>query len=188
MTGPARRLRVAAAVIAVADAAVLCYGLLALLFPHQLVAGYEHYTNRPWAQLTETSPDVASFILATFRLVGALNVAAAIPAIAIALTAFRARQRWAWWTLLAANSVAFAAPMLYDQVTGAIGPFEALEYVALAAVYTALGATYGLTSRRAASGDRVREFGDPDHDAAFTRSAGVRDSILTEPTDSVSRN
>jgi hypothetical protein len=107
-----------------------------------LVPGYEQYTGLSWAALTQDAPEIASFLLLVFRLVGALNVAAALPLIAIALTAFRAQQRWAWWTLLVGNTVALGAPMTYDQLTGAIGVFEVGEWVVLGAVYAALAFTW----------------------------------------------
>jgi hypothetical protein len=52
-----------------------------------------------------TSPATGHFILAAFCLVGALNVTVGLPLSVITLTAFRARQRWAWWTLLTANAI-----------------------------------------------------------------------------------
>ncbi len=83
-------------------------------------------------------PNTAYQLVAAARRRSALNVAAALPLIVIALTAFRAQQRWAWWTLLVGNTVALGAPMAYDQVTGAIGIFEVGEWVVLGAVYVAL--------------------------------------------------
>jgi hypothetical protein len=137
-----RRVRTASWVIAAADAAILAWGVLALFFPGQLTAGYEHYTGHSWSALMHTSPATGHFNLVAFRLVGALNIAVGLPLIVIALTAFRAQQRWAWWTLLAANTIAFAAPITYDLTTGAIGPFELLEWVLLAAVLLALATTW----------------------------------------------
>lgn len=137
-----RRLRVAAATIAVADLAILAWGVLALLSPHQMAPGYDAYTGQTWAELKQQSPATAGYILVLTRLVGALNIATAIPLLVITLTAFRARRRWAWWTLLVGNTIAFAAPITYDVTTGAIGIFEVLEWLLLAAVYVALAATW----------------------------------------------
>lgn len=126
------------------------------MLPGQLIPGYEHYTGHSWPALMHTSPATAHFILVAFRLVGALNIAVGLPLAVITLTAFRARQRWAWWTLLAANTIALGAPITYDLTTGAIGPFELLEWVLLAAVLLALTTTWRFfpprASWRAASG------------------------------------
>ena len=69
------------------------------------------YTGQSWPALMHTSPATGNFILLVFRLVGALNIAIALPLSVLALTAFRARQRWAWWTLLTANTTPFVAPI-----------------------------------------------------------------------------
>jgi hypothetical protein len=72
-----------------------------------------------------------------------------LPLSVLALTAFRARQRWAWWTLLTANTIAFVAPITYDVTTGAIGFFEMLEWAALASVLLALATTWPFFTRKA---------------------------------------
>jgi hypothetical protein len=62
-------------------------------------------------------------------------------ALAIAATAFRRGDRWAWWALLVGNTIAFVGAMAYDRIVHAIGPFEALEYVGLAVIFVALALT-----------------------------------------------
>lgn len=85
------------------------------MFPGQLIPGYEHCTGHSWPALMHTSSATGHFILVAFRLVGAL---------------------------LTANAIALWAPITYDLTTGAIGPFELLEWVLLAAVLLALIATW----------------------------------------------
>jgi deazaflavin-dependent oxidoreductase (nitroreductase family) len=136
-----RRVRAAATTITVADLSILVWGALALRSPQQMIPGYENYTGNPWTALTQQDPATAAYMLVLFRLVGAFNIAVAIPLVAVTLTAFRAQKRWAWWTLLAGNTLAFAAPISYDLTTGAIGVFEVVEWLLLAAVYGALAAT-----------------------------------------------
>src|SRR5215467_9920629 len=60
---------------------------------------------------------------------------------AIAATAFRRGDRWAWWALLMGNTVAFVSAMTYDRIVGAIGPFEWSEYLGLAVIYGSLAVT-----------------------------------------------
>jgi hypothetical protein len=62
-------------------------------------------------------------------------------AIAITVTAFRRGERWAWWTLLVGNTIAFVSAMTYDWTVNAIGPFELSEYLGLVLVYLALAVT-----------------------------------------------
>ena len=63
---------------------------------------------------------------------------------AIAVTAFRRGETWAWWALLVANSVALISAMRYDKTVNAIGPFEVTEYLGLALVWGALLVTVPL--------------------------------------------
>jgi hypothetical protein len=56
---------------------------------------------------------------------------------AIAVTAFRRGERWAWWTLLVGNTIALLSAMTYDKSVNAIGPFEVTEYVGLLLVWGA---------------------------------------------------
>jgi len=60
---------------------------------------------------------------------------------AIAVTAFRRGDSWAWWTLLAGNTIALVSAMRYDWMVNAIGPFELTEYLGLVLVYGALAIT-----------------------------------------------
>ncbi|MGY1617085.1 hypothetical protein ACI797_10105 [Geodermatophilus sp. SYSU D00691] len=113
--------------MAATDLAIAAWGALAVAAPRQLVPGFEHFTGRSWPQLRETDPGTGAFLLLAFRLVGALNIAAALPLAAIALTGYRDRQRWAWWTLRLGHTTLLGAPITYDRTTGAIGVFERLE-------------------------------------------------------------
>jgi hypothetical protein len=68
---------------------------------------------------------------------------------AIAVTAFRRGERWAWWTLLIGNTLALVSAMTYDKTVNAIGPFEMTEYLGLALVWVAFAITapFGRTRR-----------------------------------------
>jgi hypothetical protein len=60
---------------------------------------------------------------------------------AIAVTAFRRGDRWAWWALFVGNTIALVSAMRYDWIVNAIGPFELTEYLGLALVSGALAMT-----------------------------------------------
>lgn len=60
---------------------------------------------------------------------------------AVALTAFRRGERWAWWALLAGNTVALVSAITMDRMVNAIGPFEVTEYIGLALVWGAFAIT-----------------------------------------------
>jgi hypothetical protein len=144
------RRRVAWILILLADIGLLAWGAMAALLPEHLLgprsmpilkAGYEGFTKYSWAELTGKFPLAADYITLLFRLFGVCNVTFAIMAIAITITAFRRGERWAWWALLIGNTLAYGAPMTYDRIVNAIGPFEIMEYVGIGVVYVALAIT-----------------------------------------------
>jgi hypothetical protein len=125
-------------VILVADVGIVLYGVLAVTTPSLLTAGYERYSGTSWASLVAQAPETAAYLLVVYRMVGGLNVALGFTLIAIIVGPFRRGDRWAWFAVLCGNLLGFGVPMTYDQITGAIGFFEILEYVAIAAVLVAL--------------------------------------------------
>ena len=72
---------------------------------------------------------------------GIYIIAFGLLAVAIAATAFRRGDRWAWWALLVGNTIAFVSAMTYDRIVGAIGPFEWSEYLGLTVIYASLAVT-----------------------------------------------
>lgn len=152
--------RLAWLVLLIADAGLLAWGLGAAAIPGHLLgpggapilpAGYEGYSGGSWDQLAATSPQTVGYITLVFRMYGIYIVAFGLLAVAIAATAFRRGDRWAWWALLVGNTVAFGSAMAYDRIVGAIGPFEWSEYLGLAVIYGSLAVTVPvLTGARAA--------------------------------------
>lgn len=135
---PSRLGRLAWVVMLVADAGIVLYGVLAVATPSLLTAGYERYSGTSWTSLAARAPETAAYLLLVYRMVGGLNVALGITLISLIVGPFRRGERWAWFTLLGGNVLGFGVPMTYDQITGAIGFFEVLEVVAIAAVLVAL--------------------------------------------------
>jgi len=139
--------------IVVADAGILLWGAMAALAPEHLLgpgsapilpAGYEGFSRGSWAEL---GPAARGFMEVLFRVYGAFNVAFGLLAIAVASTAFRRGEKWAWWVLLLGNTIAFGAAMSYDWTVNVIGPFELSEYLGLTVVYVALIATAPFLAR-----------------------------------------
>jgi hypothetical protein len=120
-----------------------------------LTAGYEDFSKGSWSELASTSPMTAKYIMVLFRMYGVYNVAFGVLAVAIAVTAFRRGDSWAWWALLVGNTITLVSAMRYDWIVNAIGPFELSEYLGLALVYTALA----VTAPFLASGRPVRTAG-----------------------------
>ena len=133
------------------DAAYVAWGGMAAAFPDHLlgpggtpiiIAGYEGFTGTSWSQLAATSPATARYIEIVFAMYGIYCVIFGLMAVAIALTAFRRGERWAWWTLLVGNTIALVSATRYDWIVNAIGPFEVTEYLGLVLVYAALAMTF----------------------------------------------
>ena len=142
--------RIAWILILIVDAAYVVWGAMAAAFPDQLLgpsgvpilpAGYEGFSGGSWAELASTSPKTAGYIAVLFRMYGLYNVVFGLMAVAIAVTAFRRGEGWAWWALLVGNTIALVSAMRYDWIVNAIGPFELSEYLGLAMIYGALAAT-----------------------------------------------
>jgi hypothetical protein len=157
----ARLRRVAWILILVVDAGFVAWGAMAAAFPDHLLgtggrpiltAGYEGFTKGSWSDLASMAPMTAKYIDILFRMYGVFNVAFGLMASAVAVTAFRRGDGWAWWALLVGNTVALVSAMTYDKTVNAIGPFELSEYLGLALVWAALAVTAPV---RQASGRRI---------------------------------
>lgn len=145
-----RKRRVASIIILVVDLGLFAWGVMAALLPQHLPgpkgapilpAGYEGFTGLSWQELADTSPKAAAYITLLFRTYGAYCAALGLLGVAIAVTAFRRGDRWAWWVLLIGNTIALGSAMRYDWLVHAIGPFELTEYLGLALVWGALAVT-----------------------------------------------
>lgn len=149
--------RVAWILILLADIGLLAWGAMAAIAPEHLLgpnsmpilkAEYEGFTGYPWSELIATAPKTADLLTLVFRMYGIYGVAFSLMAIAIAITAFRRGDTWAWWALLIGNSLTYVSAMIYDQIARAIGPFELTEYLGLAAVFVALAITIPMKEKK----------------------------------------
>jgi hypothetical protein len=139
--------RAAWILILIVDAGFVAWGAMAAVLPDYLLgpggqpilpAGYQGYTGSSWPELVSSSPMTARYIEILFRMYGMFNLIVGLMGVAIAATAFRRGERWAWWTLLVGNTMALVSAMTYDRTVNAIGPFELTEYLGLVLVYVAL--------------------------------------------------
>ncbi len=133
-----KRRQIAWILILVVDAAYVAWGAMAAAMPDGLLgpggkailpAGYEGYSAGSWSELLHTSPMIAKYMIVLFRMYGIYCVVFGLMGSAIAITAFRCGDRWAWWALLVSNTIALVSAMRYDWMVNAIGPFELTEYL-----------------------------------------------------------
>ena len=152
-----RRRQVALILILVVDVGYILWGAAAAAAPDHLLgpggqailpAGFEGYSGGSWSALAGSSPMIAGYMTVLYRMYGIYCVLFGLLSSAIAVTAFRRRERWAWWALLVGNTVALLSAMTYDRIVNAIGPFEVTEYLGLALVWAAFGMTAGVRVER----------------------------------------
>jgi hypothetical protein len=156
-----KRRQIAFILILIVDLGFVAWGAMAAVMPDGLLgpggkailpAGYEGYSAASWPELLRTFPMAAKYMVVLYRMYGIYNVAFGLMGSAIAVTAFRRGDRWAWWTLLAGNTITLVSAIRYDWIVKAIGPFELTEYLGLALVWGALAVTAPfLTSESQAS-------------------------------------
>ncbi len=142
--------RVAWILILIVDVGYIAWGAGAAASPDHLLgpgglailpAGYEGYSGGSWSQLAGAAPLIAGYMAVLYRMYGVYNVLFGLMTSAIAVTAFRRGEGWAWWALLVGNTVALVSAMTYDRTVNAIGPFELTEYLGLAMVGVSLAIT-----------------------------------------------
>ena len=147
------RRQIAWILILIVDVAYIAWGAAVAAAPDHVLgpggkailpAGYEGYSGGSWSDLAATSPLVAGYMAVLYRLYGIYCVLFGAMGSAIALTAFRRGEQWAWWTLLVGNTLALVSAMTYDKLVNAIGPFELTEYLGLALVWFAFAITVPL--------------------------------------------
>ena len=150
------RRRTASLLILIVDLGFIAWGVMAAAFLDRLIgpggksilpAGYEGFSQGSWSELLRSAPRAAAYMDVLYRTYGMYNVVMGLMGSAIAITAFRRGERWAWWTLLAGNTIALVSAILYDRVVNAIGPFELTEYLGLAMVWGACFVTAPFSAR-----------------------------------------
>ena len=146
-----KRREVAWILILIVDGAYIVWGAMAAASPDHLLRGpggqailpaaYEGYSHGSWSQLVSTSPLTAGYMIVLYRMYGIYCAVFGVMASAIAITAFRRGEVWAWWVLLVSNTIALVSAMRMDWIVNAIGPFELTEYLGLILIYGALAVT-----------------------------------------------
>src|SRR3954468_11455019 len=110
--------RIAWILILIVDAGYIAWGAGAAVSPDHLLgpggkailpAGYEGYSGGSWSELANASPLIAGYMTVLYRMYGVYNVLFGLLGSAIAVTAFRRGERWAWWALLIGNTVALGS-------------------------------------------------------------------------------
>ena len=149
------RRQIALALILIVDVGYIAWGGGAAASPEHLLgpggkgilpAAYEGYSGGSWSALASATPAVAGYMRLLYRMYGIYCFLFGVMGTAIAITAFRRGERWAWWALLIGNTVALVSAITMDKMANAIGPFEVTEYLGLALVWGAFAITAPFTA------------------------------------------
>jgi hypothetical protein len=143
-----KRRHVASLLILIVDVGYIAWGAGAALAPDYLLgpggnailpAGYEGYSGGSWPALASASPLAAAYMKVLYRMYGIYNVLFGMVGSAIAVTAFRRGDAWAWWALLVGNTLALVSAMTYDGIIRPLhmalaagtrlGPYEILAKI-----------------------------------------------------------
>lgn len=151
-----KRRQIALILILIVDVGYIAWGAGAAASPEHLLgpggkgilpAAYEGYSGGSWSGLAGASPLIAGYMKVLYRMYGIYCALFGLMGSAIAVTAFRRGERWAWWTLLVGNTVALVAAITMDKMVNAIGPFEVTEYLGLALIWGAFAVTAPFLAR-----------------------------------------
>jgi hypothetical protein len=104
------------------------YGIMAIVNPEVLAAGFHRFTKQDWQQFRGESPTLAAYVTLLWRLIGEFNLAAGLTLTLIVWRWLRPGKRWAWITLLLGTLVSYLSPMTLDLTVGSIEPFEVIEF------------------------------------------------------------
>ena len=100
------RRQIACILILIVDVGYIVWGAGAAALPEHLLgpggtailpAGYEGYSGASWSQVAGASPLTAGYMKVLYRMYGVYNALFGFMGSAIAVTAFRRGERWAWW-------------------------------------------------------------------------------------------
>lgn len=156
------RRQIALIVILIVDVGYIVWGGGAAASPEHLLgpggkgilpAAYEGYSGGSWSELANASPLIAGYMEVLYRMYGAYCLLFGVMGSAIAVTAFRRAEPWAWWTLLVGNTIALVSAITMDRMVNAIGPFEVTEYVGLVLIW----GVFAITAPFRAAGQPVPE-------------------------------
>ena len=91
----------------------LLYGLTAFILPEILTSlSYPLYTGQTWESLLNNNPEIANYIMIIEGEAGGLGIALILANIFVLFTAFRKRERWAWFFVLTISYTAWGSNLI----------------------------------------------------------------------------
>ncbi len=106
----ARSLKISWKIMMVPPIYVLLLGLCLIVFPGPSIAkNYQLFMGHPWADFVASNARLVIFLSMLNQLIGVQAIGYAIVTMVIILKAYRRREKWAWYVLLAGNTLGFGS-------------------------------------------------------------------------------
>ncbi len=115
-------------VLYMATIGLLVYGLMSIIVPEVLAAGFERFVNQDWIQFELGNDMVASYIVLLWRLIGIFNLMAGIVLTLMVWKLMEQGNRWSWIVVFLGTSLAYLGPMITDLTVDSIEIFEIIEF------------------------------------------------------------
>lgn len=134
----ARSLKISWKIMMVPPIYVLLLGLCLIVFPGPFIAkNYQLFMGHPWADFVASNARLVIFLSMLNQLIGVQAIGYAIVTMAIILKAYRRREKWAWYVLLAGNTLGFGSVLAWEAATNLI-PALVINAIMLLVTYVGL--------------------------------------------------
>ena len=134
----ARSLKISWKIMMVPPIYILLLGLCLIVAPGPSIAkNYQLFMGQPWADFVASNARLVIFLSMLNQLIGALAISYAIVTMAIILKAYRKREKWAWYILLAGNTLGFGSTLAWEAATNLI-PALVINAIMLLVTYAGL--------------------------------------------------
>ena len=105
------------------------YGVMAIINPEMLGAGFNTFTKQSWQQFQLDNQIVAAYVSLLWRLSGVFNLMAGLTLTLVVWQWLEPGNRWAWTALLLGTILAYLGPMITDLTVRSIQVFEVMEFL-----------------------------------------------------------
>ncbi|MFW9767207.1 MAG: hypothetical protein ACFFF9_14680 [Candidatus Thorarchaeota archaeon] len=104
------------------------YGVMAMINPEVLAAGFHTFTDQDWLLFQTGNSVVAAYIVLLWRLIGIFNLMAGVVLSFIVWKWLKFGNSWSWITLFTGTILAYLGPIITDLTVQSIEIFEVIEF------------------------------------------------------------
>jgi hypothetical protein len=134
-------------IMLVPHGATFVFGLIWIIFPGVFLRNYYPvYIGPDWVEFLRENASLSFYISSMGRFYGIWMILFSFYTIATTVTAYKRREKWAWYAFLIANTVGYGCVIIGDSIVGLIG-IVILESVLLIIAYVGLSLAAKTTLR-----------------------------------------